>query len=171
MLQRWVFGTQNRLLTSFQTFEFVFSLNLANSVTKMFRSKKIIRTCNLSCKRLWCYHRANNTQVTDIILKLSPNHTPMILQITRMLLHLGKTPISSTTMVLLHLPAVINEIYTKRLWKTFPNLIHNKFQLLPLDDFSLTHSNQELSQSCVTHAKPWKHFHKDFFLLINLEQY
>ena len=48
----------------------MFSLNSANSVTKIFVIKRA-RTCYLLCKRSICYQSANRTHLGDTIVKLS----------------------------------------------------------------------------------------------------
>ena len=66
-------------------------------------------TCHLLCKRAGCYHSASKTHVRDRIFKLNPIHASVIYQIHRIhwnhcksmkvLLHLGKTPISLILMM------------------------------------------------------------------------
>ena len=57
-------------------------------------------TCNLLCRRQECYHSSSKTHVRDRIFQLSPIDASVIYQITwilitRVLLHLGKTPVNS----------------------------------------------------------------------------
>ena len=58
----------------------MFSLNLLNSVTKIYVIKRV-RTCGLEWKRPGCYHNASNIQIIDMIFKLTPFHASLIYQI------------------------------------------------------------------------------------------
>ena len=60
----------------------MFSLNLLNSVTKIYIIKRV-RTCGLEWKRPGCYHNASNIHTIDMIFKLTPFHASVIYQIPR----------------------------------------------------------------------------------------